>query len=724
MKACLERTIKPRRSQLFIAPMNHSLNHQPQSSPAISTTQNQTPTPTVATSGISLESAFQTARQALLDARCADGFWEGELSASALSTATAISAFSFFVADPKTESSCRPVQLSEIKRKVNAGISWLLTQQNDDGGWGDTEQNYSNISTTMLVVASLHAAGRAQRYNTQIERAQSYIESQGSIAGLRKRYGKDKTFAVPILANCAMAGIVPWQEVASLPFEAACVPQRFYNLMQLPVVSYAIPALVAIGQAKFILDPPRNPLRKLIGKLCIKRSLAVLEKIQPASGGYLEATPLTSFVVMALVKSGRADHPVVRNGIEFLLASFRLEFPAETISNNETSAAEQGSWPIDTNLSIWNTTLSINALANYQPDFQRDVESLSSPIAWILENQNTKVHPFTGAQPGGWGWSDHSGAVPDADDTPGAMLALSRFLKSASNEKLDNHTSSKDNPLSSRLDDSPGSTPPQTGGTAQITDRNNSIPASQISEETISAAAKRATKWLLDLQNRDKGWPTFCRGWGKLPFDRSGNDITAHVIRGLLAWENGEPNVQTAIENGFRYLNVHQHKNGSWLPLWFGNQDQPEDTNPCYGTAKVLMAYRDGNRFDTKAAKFGLRWLREHQNADGGWGWPVSQLGWSSVEETALCTEVLLDDSDPQSQAAAQRGVQWLITAVELGCVDNSWPIGFYFAKLWYFEKLYPLIFATSALGKAMQLKTSQPIGNKLRESTIVESSR
>jgi len=656
--------------------MNHSLNHQQQGGPTISTTQNQTPAPAVAASSISLESAYQTARQALLDARCADGFWEGELSASALSTATAISAFSFFVADSKTESSCQPLQLAEIKRQINAGISWLSTQQNDDGGWGDTEQNYSNISTTMLVVASLHAAGRAEQFDAQIERAQSYIQSQGSIAGLRKRYGKDKTFAVPILANCAMAGIVPWKEVASLPFEAACVPQRFYNLMQLPVVSYAIPALVAIGQAKFILDPPWNPLRKIIGKLCIKRSLAVLEKIQPASGGYLEATPLTSFVIMALVKSGRADHPVVRNGIRFLLASFRLESPEEKFSNGDASSAEQGSWPIDTNLSIWNTTLSINALANYQPDFQRDLKTLSSPIAWVLENQNTKVHPFTGAQPGGWGWSDHSGAVPDADDTPGAMLALSKFMELVSKKNLDN------------------------------------LGNGQSSEQTIPAAAKRATKWLLDLQNRDKGWPTFCRGWGKLPFDRSGNDITAHVIRGLLAWDDDDPKTQTAIENGFGFLNVHQHKNGSWLPLWFGNQDQPEDANPCYGTAKVLMAYRDANRFDTKAAQIGLRWLREHQNADGGWGggesrcWPVPQLGWSSVEETALCTEVLLDDSDPDSQAAAQRGVQWLITAVESGCVDDSWPIGFYFAKLWYFEKLYPLIFATSALGKAMQQKT------------------
>ncbi|MEZ6048428.1 MAG: hypothetical protein R3C11_23220 [Planctomycetaceae bacterium] len=39
--------------------------------------------------------------------------------------------------------------------------------------------------------------------------------------------------------------------------------------------------------------------------------------------------------------------------------------------------------------------------------------------------------------------------------------------------------------------------------------------------------------WLLDLQNRDGGWPTFCRGWGALPFDRSAPDLTAHALRAL-----------------------------------------------------------------------------------------------------------------------------------------------------------------------------------------------
>ncbi len=404
------------------------------------------------------------------------------MSASALSTATAISTLSFYLADSESD----PALFPAITPRVKHGINWLSRQQNDDGGWGDTGLNYSNISTTMLVVASLHAAERTEEFDSQIEAAEKYIESQGGIAGLKRRYGKDKTFVVPILANCAMAGIVDWKEVSALPFEAACVPQRFYNWMQLPVVSYAIPALVAIGQCKFILDPPWDLVRRTIRRLSITRSLRVLENMQPASGGYLEAVPLTSFVSMSLIKSNRASHPVVQHGIRFLIDSFRSE------SNDE------GSWPIDTNLATWNTTLSINSLAGAPDEFRTLVanhqQNWQQCLEWLLGCQNTTVHPFTGAAPGGWGWSDLSGAVPDADDTPGALLALKNLLS-----------------------------------TGEFSDSD---------EQRIRKSVKLGIDWLIKLQNRDKGWPTFCRGWGKLPFDRSGTDITAHVIRALLAWKS------------------------------------------------------------------------------------------------------------------------------------------------------------------------------------------
>ena len=51
-----------------------------------------------------------------------------------------------------------------------------------------------------------------------------------------------------------------------------------------------------------------------------------------------------------------------------------------------------------------------------------------------------------------------------------------------------------------------------------------------------------------------------------------------------------------------------------------------------------------------------------------------------------------------------EKGLFWLIQRAENGQLEEVAPIGFYFAKLWYFERLYPLVFAVSALGRAKKL--------------------
>ena len=704
-----------------------------------------------------LRAAYERAKADLLAERTPDGHWIGELSSSALSTATAVSALAVVRnvgwdkpaagASPpasKNGSDARSTQYSVLSTQYNSsasgqsatldlnslicgGVAYLATQQNPDGGFGDTDLSHSNIATTMLVVAALHLAGATDRHKELLIRANAYIDSRGRLKGLRARYGIDKTFVVPIMTNCALAGLVDWREVDPLPFELACVPQSWYRFVGMPVVSYAIPALVAIGQARYFHAPPRNPLTRLVRWLSLNRSLKVLRRMQPGSGGYLEATPLTSFVVMSLASTGvqgskfkvqsSVANEVIREGVNFLINSVRPD----------------SSWPIDTNLATWNTTLAINALAGAG----EDVAELLGPqcLEWLLSCQHTERHPFTGADPGGFGWSDLSGAVPDADDTPGALLALSAWYHSPS--------------------------------------------CSEQKKKQIRKAAELGIRWLLSLQNRDGGWPTFCRGWGRLPFDRSGADLTAHALRALLAWHPhhkqspfpvwGREHLQidAALGRGVRYLAEQQRPDGSWLPLWFGNQDHPEEENPVYGTAKVLMADID-NQSRRDAA-----WLRANQNGDGGWGsgvWAQSErarsaeLGarngvgreqvtnphdrdhsvlstqypvrstaetsethdgsipnpksghpqrWvipnlqSSVEETALAVEALLSipNPDPRTPSpasdAVDRGLAWLIERVERGEHRQPAPIGFYFAKLWYYERLYPLTFTVAALGRA-----------------------
>jgi len=45
---------------------------------------------------------------------------------------------------------------------------------------------------------------------------------------------------------------------------------------------------------------------------------------------------------------------------------------------------------------------------------------------------------------------------------------------------------------------------------------------------------------------------------------------------------------------------------------------------------------------------------------------------------------------------AVSKGVRWLLDKSPDAMTAS--PIGLYFAKLWYFEQLYPLIFTLSAL--------------------------
>jgi squalene-hopene/tetraprenyl-beta-curcumene cyclase len=612
--------------------------------------------------------AHKAACEQLLGHRTAAGHWEGRLSSSALSTATAVSALALVRRQlERDDSPASCDQQEQIGRLIFAGLDWLVKSQNADGGWGDTDRSLSNIATTMLVRAAFQLTCVPAARADLLGRADQFIQSHGGIAGLRRRYGRDKTFAVPILTNCALAGLVPWKEVSPLPFELACFPQAWFRFLRLPVVSYAIPALVAIGQARYFHRKPLNPLVRWWRAAAVERSLRVLEQMQPASGGFLEATPLTSFVVMSLASIGQARHPVARRGLEFILGSAR----------------DDGSWPIDTNLATWVTTLSLNALAAGDRPAREGVGQACAP--WLLDCQSRDVHAYTGAAPGGWGWSDLSGSVPDADDTSGALLTLASLLGGRGGEE-------------------------------------------SASGPRVIDSASLGLGWLLDLQNSDGGWPTFCRGWGKLPFDRSGTDLTAHAIRALHAWRtifNGSADsdgrgcrpltstperIDGAIALGLEYLGRQQQPEGSWSPLWFGSQHHPREENPTYGTARVLLAYRDLGQIDHPAACRGLAWLAAQQRPDGAWGTQGAggtdgaRANGPSVEETGLAVEAMLAAGDDSAyDHHVERGLAWLIDAVDSGRFRDGSPIGFYFAKLWYYEKLYPLIFTVAALGRAVR---------------------
>ena len=586
-----------------------------------------------------IEAAFKTATDTLLALRNHQGYWTGELSRSPLSTATAVCALAI----------CRKNNATKIPEEViQRGLAWLAANMNTDGGWGDTTLSLSNISTTTLCWAVFGAVpGADERYQSTVRSAEAWIHQRAGgvdpavlAPAIIRRYGKDRTFSIPILTMCALAGRLgrdkaAWRWVRQLPFELAACPHQWFATLRLPVVSYALPALIAIGQARHRHLPTHNPLTRALRALTSARTLDVLTEIQPSNGGFLEATPLTSFVTMSLAGSGLADHPVCRKGVEFLVASQQTD----------------GSWPIDTNLATWVTTLAIDALAENVPQ----TADRNPLLDWLTRQQYQREHPYTHAAPGGWAWTHLPGGVPDADDTAGALLALKTLQCE--------------------------------GGDAR-------------------QRANTGIRWLLDLQNRDGGIPTFCRGWGALPFDRSSADITAHAIRAWLAWKDEMPElrgrIETACRNACQFLARTQRSDGAWIPLWFGNQLDPSEENPVYGTSRVMLALSTAREFTpAESLNRAARFLIESQNADGSWG--------QSTEETALALEALAtarqasNDLHGSADVTLARGGNWLVERVESGKWQQPSPIGFYFAKLWYFEKLYPLIFTVAALRRLRQ---------------------
>lgn len=572
--------------------------------------------------------------------------WDGHLASSALSTGTAVLALHL-------AASARP-NADDLKRAAGDGAAWLAAHQHGDGGWGDTVRSRSNISTTAVVWAALSAAApqdvRAARAVANAARWLEHAAGGNSPDALRTaiihRYGTDRTFSVPILTVLALAGKLgpeprtAWRTVPQLPFELAALPHRWFQRLRLPVVSYALPALIAIGQARHAHAPSRNPATRALRDAVRERTHTVLGEMQPESGGYLEATPLTSFVVMSLAAMGRSNSPVLQNGVKFLLESKRGD----------------GSWPIDTHLATWVTTLAIGALADSNLLASQNRPALRH---WLMRQQSTCEHPFTHAAPGAWAWTPLSGGVPDADDTSGALLAL-RALGDPADEDI--------------------------------------------------AAASAGVRWLLGLQNRDGGVPTFCRGWGTLPFDRSTPEITAHALRAWSAWYSHldarlQRRLRHASSRAVRYLAGSQRADGSWVPLWFGNESAPAEENPVYGTARTLEGLHgnpDGD--DARAARCSraaVKWLLAAQNDDGGWGGNSGVP--SSIEETGVVLSALslprVAGQEPRVSDARVRAASWLTAAARQSTLTAS-PVGLYFARLWYYEDLYPIVFALEGLGR------------------------
>jgi squalene-hopene/tetraprenyl-beta-curcumene cyclase len=544
--------------------------------------------------------------------------WRGELSSSAISTSVA--AFALYKIDAE-----------RYKERIDQAVEWLLSTMTEDGSWGDTPESPSNMTATLLSYTSLYAQGRApEQTKRYLERRFGGIDDEHIVRGVLEYYGKDLTFSVPILVMCALAGILKkWDRIPQFPFELTILPQRFFRFLQLPVVSYAIPALIAVGIVRFRRGKQGifSPVREAFVPKCMR----VLTSLQPENGGFLEAAPLTAFVSMCLCEADMREHTVVRKAAEFLYDTQRKD----------------GAWPIDTDLASWVTALAVKALGE-------DTEERELLAKKIRGNAFKEKHYFTGAQAGGWGWSDRPGAAPDGDDTSGALVAL--------------HTLS--------------------GG--------------EYCDEVGAGV-----EWLMALQNNDGGMPTFCKGWGKLPFDRSSADISAHALLAMELWmdhlpEKMQQRAKRSIGRLIGWMSREQAEDGSWVPLWFGDQDAEDERSPVYGTATAVeYLSQSKNEAVRPLIERGAKFLMEAQNDDGGWGGKRGVESKVTLTARALSSLASVESADRE---VVERGFDYIYQAWQSGKLYDAEPIGLYFARLWYSEPMYNMTFVLMAMKKLKNL--------------------
>lgn len=674
-----------------------------------------------------LSLAHKAVRAELLAERAADGHWSGQLGSSPFATAAAVSAL--VVAHRRSSQhalrestkgdgqAMEHVVQNDLSELLLESVHWLAKHQNSDGGWSDCDGARSNIAATMMVQAAFRLTGIPGKYSDLMVRADDYVEAVGGLAELKRYLSDDKPLLTAIMANGALADMFSWRQVPALQVELACLPTHWRRNIHVFVPRYARPVVLSVGRAKFHHDPPKNPISRLWRRSIWRKSLAILEQLQATDDSFLASVPLTSFIVMSLASVGCQDHKIVERGIEFLLSSVRAD----------------SSWSNVPNRAVSNTALALNCLAKGQhqgadrshdhfdshaelaassktwDDTSRATETVTDVhlpmdlncsvfnencVNWLLAQQRDEPNVVTEVSSGGWASSDAAGALPNAGATANVLSAL-----------IQAHTH-----------------------------------ASSTQRERIERAVGRGIVWLMELQNEDGGWATYYRDDAILRRDKSATDVTAQVLRALAAWRRTwrtdisveanrrwsfiDERAVRAIEAAWKYLEAHQTKDGSFIPMWFGNEHQPGQINPVYGTSQVLFAAAELERLESTLAQRAIRWLLAAQHAAGGWGPPRAAIDYSAgedgmqarraneamsrfctIEETSLATSALMPvaEMNPALAQTVSRGYAWLASAIEQDAHRRPAIIGFSLAKLWYHERLYPLAFAAGALSRAVR---------------------
>jgi len=557
--------------------------------------------------------------------------------------------------------------------------NYVLTQQNEEGGWGMYPHAPTDVSATVKAYLLLKLAGHGVDSGL-MQKIRAIILRQGGIVAVN-------SFTKVYLA---LVGEFPWEGVPAIPPELILFPRKFYfsiysmsawsrtMIVPLSIVEhtkltrpfpFTLDELYVGGRENadihlpwsrgiftwrnfflawnYIIKAwqaqPVHPFRKHAIARCHDWLLARMNH----SDGLGTIFPAMVNSIFALAALGYpSDHPLVQRE--------RRELERFLIREGDTLRLQPCFSP------VWDTAWATVAVK--QADLEPTHPALVSAAEWLLSKETTIIGDWAirnpQNEPAGWYFEFHNEWYPDVDDTIMVLRAL------------------------------------------------NAVEIPNRAE--LARAVERGFHWMLGMQCRNGGWASFDKDndrylYTQVPFadhnamiDPPTADITGRVLQCL--GEFGHTIEMPEAARAIEFIKRDQCKDGSWFGRW--------GCNYIHGTWQVLAGLAQiGEDLNQPYVQHAVRWLKSVQNKDGGCGETAGSYsdetlkgkGPSTASQTSWAVLGLIAVGESRSRAV-RRGIEWLLNHqnADGSFTEQEWTgTGFpkvFYLRYHYYRAYFPLL--------------------------------
>jgi squalene-hopene/tetraprenyl-beta-curcumene cyclase len=620
--------------------------------------------------GNALEASINSATQALLEHRQADGHWVFELEADCTIPAEYV-LLTHYLGEPAD---------TVLEGKI---ANYLRRVQGAHGGWPLVHDGDFDMSASVKAYFALKMIGHSIDAPHMV-RAREAIHARGGAIN-------SNVFTRFMLA---LFGITTWRSVPVLPVEIMLLPM--WSPFHLNKVSYwarttLVPLLVLAALKPCAKNPKGVGIDELFlqdrrsigmtakaphqswGWFWLFRSLdSVLRLIEPLFPKALRARAIDAAVAFIEQRLNGEDglgaiFPPMANVVMMYEALGKdADYPPRAITRRGLTRllviGEDEAYCQPCVSPVWDTALTCHALIEAGGEAALPARQ---GLDWLVPKQVLDVkgdwavkRPQT--RPGGWAFQYNNAYYPDLDDTAVVVMAMDRARGRVPNPAYD-------------------------------------------------TAIARGREWIEGMQSRDGGWAAFDVNnleyyLNNIPFSDHGalldpptEDVTARCIS-MLAQLGESSDSSPAVAAGVAYLRKTQLAEGSWYGRW--------GLNYIYGTWSVLCALNAaGVDHQDPAVRKAAKWLLSIQNTDGGWGedatsYRLDYKGFDGASSTASQTAWgllgLMAAGEVENPALA-RGVDYLMAnQTERGLWDEQRYTATGFPRVFYlryhgYAKFFPL---------------------------------